>query len=163
MAEEITSISSDLKEQIKKLKTEKAILEENSNHLNTHKNGHNRDVKKLTWWISQAVSIIGLIYLIISIFIPTKIKINKVENSHILLFAVLLIFNSGLIEKLEDFSIDGTKLQAKFQKIEAKQEQQKTSLTSFNKSKLIFKENNLKYYQFSKKKLEKYRKGRNLP
>ncbi|MEM9276398.1 MAG: hypothetical protein AAGA80_26115 [Cyanobacteria bacterium P01_F01_bin.143] len=50
------------------------------------------------------------------------------------MFAIILIFNSGLVEKLEDFSVDGTKIQAKFQSLQEKQEKQQEEINQLNQS-----------------------------
>jgi hypothetical protein len=125
MVEEPTSRRSDLERQITNLEAEKTFVDRNS-YAEAQNGDRGRGGRRFIRWISQAISIIGLIYLVSSIILPTKVR--KIENSDILLLAVLLLFNSGLIEKSSNFSIDGTKLQAKFKRIEAEQEQQKDEL-----------------------------------
>lgn len=89
-----------------------------------------KNKRALSWWLSKAVTLLGLAYLFLVVFVPSdsKFKVNKIGNTEILLFAVILLFNSGLLDKLEDFSIDGTKIQAKFQKLEAEQKSQQSIL-----------------------------------
>jgi len=70
------------------------------------------------WWISKSVTVLGLLYLILVLFSPSTAKINRIGNPEILLFAVILLFNSGLLENLEDFSVSGTGVAAKFRKLE---------------------------------------------
>lgn len=84
--------------------------------------------RTLSWWLSKTVTVLGLVYLFLVVFTPSdsKFKVNKIGNTEILLFAVILLFNSGLLDKLEDFSIDGTKIQAKFRKIEELEATQKS-------------------------------------
>lgn len=93
--------------------------------------------KKFTWWISKTVSILGLIYLIASIFAPSNTRINKISNTEIFVFAIILIFNSGLLEKLEDFSVDGTKIQAKFKSLQEKQEKQQEEINQLSQAQEI--------------------------
>lgn len=89
---------------------------------------HPKSKKALSWWLSKTVTVLGLVYLFFVVFIPpdSKFKVNKIGNTEILLFAVILLFNSGLLDKLEDFSIDGTKIQAKFRKLEELEAAQKS-------------------------------------
>jgi hypothetical protein len=94
--------------------------------------------KTFGWWVSKSVTAIGLFYLLAVVFVPSnsRFKVNRVSSTEIFLFAVILLFNSGVLEKLEDFSIDGTKIQAKFQRLEAEQEQQKYELDQVQQQQL---------------------------
>jgi hypothetical protein len=93
-----------------------------------NESSHPKSKKALSWWLSKTVTVLGLVYLFFVVFIPpdSKFKVNKIGNTEILLFAVILLFNSGLLDKLEDFSIDGTKIQAKFRKLEELEAAQKS-------------------------------------
>jgi hypothetical protein len=76
-----------------------------------------REHRNLTsnWWISKLVSMIALCYLIASLFFSfgsNTDKVNSLKNEHIILFAIILLFNSNLIEKIEVFSLGN--LSAKF-------------------------------------------------
>jgi hypothetical protein len=67
------------------------------------------------WWISKIVSTIALCYLIVSLFFSfgsNTDKANSLKNEHVILFAIILLFNSDLIEKIETFSLGN--LSAKF-------------------------------------------------
>lgn len=123
-------------EQIKRLEAEKAALEEENRELRK-KNKNKEEIKvKLTWWIAKILSLIGLLYLLMAILLPPSVKTNRITNTDVLNFVFILLFNSGIIEKLEDFSIDGTKVQAKFQKLEANQEKQQNELYELQKQQL---------------------------
>lgn len=75
-----------------------------------------------------------MFYLIVAIFVPSTTKINRINNTEILFFAIIFIFNSGLLEKLEDFSLDGTKIQAKFRSLQEKQEKQQEEIKQLSKA-----------------------------
>ncbi|HEY9632286.1 MAG TPA: hypothetical protein V6D14_02705 [Coleofasciculaceae cyanobacterium] len=90
--------------------------------------------RKFTWWISKILSILGLFYLIVAIFAPSTTKINRINNTDILFFTLIFIFNSGLLEKLEDFSLDGTKIQAKFRSLQEKQEKQQEEIKQLSQA-----------------------------
>lgn len=95
--------------------------------------------KKFTWWISKSISVLGLIYLIIALFTPANTRVNKVENPEIFIFifSAILLINSGLIDKLENFSVDGTKIQANFQRLEKKQDRQQDEIKKLNQNQEI--------------------------
>lgn len=96
--------------------------------------GREESRRKFTWWISKIISTLGLLYLIVAIFAPLNTKINRISNTEILLFATILVFNSGLLEKLEDFSLDGTKIQAKFRSLQERQEKQQEEIKQLSQA-----------------------------
>jgi hypothetical protein len=120
-----------------KLAEENKILKRRVEELEEIFNNREETRKKFTWWISKTVSILGLIYLIASIFAPSNTRINKISNTEIFVFAIILIFNSGLLEKLEDFSVDGTKIQAKFKSLQEKQEKQQEEINQLSQAQEI--------------------------
>lgn len=120
-----------------KLVEENRILKRRVEELEEIFNDREETRKKFTWWISKTVSILGLIYLIVSIFAPSNTRINKISNTEIFIFAIILIFNSGLLEKLEDFSVDGTKIQAKFKSLQEKQEKQQEEINQLSQAQEI--------------------------
>lgn len=130
METESDSRNIKLAEENKILKRRVEELEEIFNSFNSREETR----KKFTWWISKTVSILGLIYLMVSIFVPSNTKINKISNTEIFVFAIILIFNSGLLEKLEDFSVDGTKIQAKFKSLQEKQEKQQEEINQLSQA-----------------------------
>lgn len=119
------------------LEKENNNLKKRVEELEAKFNGREETRKKFTWWISKTVSILGLIYLIFTIFVPSSTENNKVSNTDVLIFAVILIFNSGLLEKLEDFSVDGTKIKAKFQSLQEKQEKQQEEINQLSQAQEI--------------------------
>lgn len=86
--------------------------------VNPHDASAEKRKRSTGWWISKIVTVLGLAYLILVLFSPSTAKINRIGNPEILLFAVILLFNSGLLENLEDFSVSGTGVAAKFRKLE---------------------------------------------
>ena len=84
--------------------------------------GNSTEKSKFTnLWI-KSVSAIAICYLIFSlsspIFLKTEKQPRKIETSDIVLVTLILIFNSGLIDRLEDFSISDGKFNAKFKQLE---------------------------------------------
>jgi hypothetical protein len=71
--------------------------------------------KTLNWWITKIVSVFVLYYLITSLGFLSETN-NDQESSlkteHIILFSIVLLFNSDFIEKVESFSFGD--LSAKF-------------------------------------------------
>lgn len=125
------------------MKTEINLVEENKKlkakieELEKRFDSKEETRKKFTWWISKTVSVLGLLYLIASIFLPSNAKINKISNTEIFVFTIILIFNSGLLEKLEDFSVDGTKIQAKFKSLQEKQDKQQEEINQLSQAQEI--------------------------
>lgn len=86
------------------------------------------------YWI-KGISVIVLGYLIFSLSSPlilaTEKQPRKIEAPDLILVTIVLMFNSGLLEKLENisFSKDGS-FEAKFKQLEAAQEQVKQDLSA---------------------------------
>jgi hypothetical protein len=75
----------------------------------------NQTVWTFNWWVTKLVSAIALIYLIVSLGFSLNSntdKANSLKTEHIILFGIILLFNSDLIEKIETFSLGN--LSAKF-------------------------------------------------
>lgn len=126
-------------------------------------NNKEKPIKKFTWWISKSFSILGLIYLLVVIFVPsTVIKINKIDNTDIFLFAIMFLFNSGLIEKIEGFSIDGTKIETKFLKLEEKQDQQKEELDNLQQQQIDLQKKQLDILTVQQQEISQIQKEQNL-
>lgn len=67
------------------------------------------DKNSRNWW-SEIVSVIAVDYLIFSLISPMFLKQGqqpprKIETPDIILIALVLLFNSGLLNRLEDFGI----------------------------------------------------------
>ena len=67
------------------------------------------DKEPRNWWI-ETVSVIALVYLIFSLISPILLKEGqqpprKIEAPDLILIALVLLFNSGLLNRLEDFGI----------------------------------------------------------
>ncbi|XZN90474.1 MAG: hypothetical protein ACM65M_23085 [Microcoleus sp.] len=81
------------------------------------------------WWI-EIVSFIGMGYLIFSLISPMyfeeKRQPRKIEAPDIILIALVFLFNSGLLNRLEDFGVskDGG-VTAKFKQLKQEVNEQK--------------------------------------
>lgn len=86
----------------------------NNNHLQKH--------RSFNWWFTKITSSVALVYLVVSLVFADKTQSTEKTTSqahpipltseHIVLFAIILLFNSDFIEKLESFSFGD--LNAKF-------------------------------------------------
>lgn len=91
------------------------------------------DRNRRNWWI-EIVSVITVGYLIFSLISPMLLKQGqqpprKIETSDVILVALVLLFNSGLLNRLEDFGIskDGG-VTAKFNQLKQEVNQQKKEI-----------------------------------
>lgn len=75
---------------------------------------------KLSWWGTKITSVCIIIYLLWSVFATDKYRPKSLSNQDIALICVVLLFNAGIIEKLSSFSIEGGKMEAKFEILEEK-------------------------------------------
>ncbi|MFM7474715.1 MAG: hypothetical protein ACKO2T_02950, partial [Microcystis aeruginosa] len=69
------------------------------------------DKKSRNWWI-DIVSVITVGYLVFSLISPMFLKQGqqpprKIEKPDLILIALILLFNSGLLNRLEDFGFFG--------------------------------------------------------
>ncbi len=84
------------------------------------------------WWI-EIVSLMALIYLIFSLSSPIFLKEGqqprKIETTDVVIIAIVLLFNSGLLNRLEDFGISKEGgVTAKFQQLKQEVNQQKKQI-----------------------------------
>ena len=90
------------------------------------------DKNRRNWWI-EIVSVVAVCYLIFSlvspIFIEQGKQPRKIEASDLILIAIVLLFNSGLLNRLEDFGIskDGG-FTAKFKELKQEVNEQKKQI-----------------------------------
>lgn len=91
------------------------------------------DKEPRNWWI-ETVSVIALVYLIFSLISPMLLKEGqqpprKIEAPDLILIALVLLFNSGLLNRLEDFGIskDGG-VTAKFKELKKEVNEQKKQI-----------------------------------
>jgi hypothetical protein len=84
--------------------------------------------RTVNWWGLKITSLLVLLYIIWLMIAPQRLKPKEITIEDITLVAIVLLFNAGLIEKLESFSVEGTKIEAKFQKLEERQDQQKDAI-----------------------------------
>lgn len=85
------------------------------------------------WWI-EIISVITIGYLIFSLIIPMFLKPDrqlprKIETPDIILIALVLLFNSGLLNRLEDFGISqDSGVTAKFRQLKEEVNDQKKQI-----------------------------------
>lgn len=91
------------------------------------------DKKSRNWWI-DIVSVITVGYLVFSLISPMFLKQGqqpprKIETPDLVLIALILLFNSGLLNRLEDFGIskDGG-VTAKFKELKEEVNEQKKQI-----------------------------------
>ncbi|HEY9674542.1 MAG TPA: hypothetical protein V6D11_24100 [Waterburya sp.] len=78
------------------------------------------------------------------------------------MFAIIFLFNSGFIENLENLSVDGTKVEAKFQKIEAKQEQQKEEIDTLQQQQFDLQKKQLDILTIQQQEISQLQKEQNI-
>jgi hypothetical protein len=90
------------------------------------------DKNSRNWWI-EIVSLIAMCYLIFSLISPMyfeeKRQPRKIEAPDIILIALVFLFNSGLLNRLEDFGVskDGGVI-AKFKQLKQEVDEQKKQI-----------------------------------
>ncbi|MDZ7970412.1 MAG: hypothetical protein RM368_36705 [Nostoc sp. DedSLP03] len=110
--------------------------ENNQNKINQQPPGSDsskkEDKNRKNWWI-EIVSVAAVCYLIFSlvspIFIEQGKQPRKIEAPDLILIAIVLLFNSGLLSRLEDFGIskDGG-FTAKFKELKQEVNEQKKQI-----------------------------------
>lgn len=79
----------------------------------------------LNWALLKMMTILGVLYLVA---IPFGKIHNKFDQSDIVIFALLLLFSSGLIERLQELVVNKDGLTVKVNKLQAEQEKQKADI-----------------------------------
>ncbi|MDZ8184928.1 MAG: hypothetical protein RMX96_08755 [Nostoc sp. ChiSLP02] len=66
--------------------------------------------RNMNWWLLKIASTIGLLYLLFIVLTPNPIpqQNRRIGNTEIIIFSLILLFNSGLIDSIDDISISGT-------------------------------------------------------
>jgi hypothetical protein len=66
--------------------------------------------RNMSWWLLKVSSIVGLLYLLYVVIIPlpNSQQNHRIGNTEIIIFSLILLFNSGLLDNVEDISISGT-------------------------------------------------------
>lgn len=101
---------------------------------NEEKSNKEENKSRRNWWI-EILSIIAGVYLIVSLISPMFLRpgqqpIRKIETPDILLIALLFLFNSGLMNRLEDFGVSKEGgITAKFRKLDEKVNQQEKEIS----------------------------------
>ena len=90
---------------------------------------------RISWWTAKIITILGLLYLIYSFNLPQEKRLGQTE---LVLIAVMFLFNSGLIEKVESIAISSDGVQAEFaqrikEEVEEKVEEVEEQLESKQK------------------------------
>ncbi|BAY76799.1 hypothetical protein NIES25_32570 [Nostoc linckia NIES-25] len=105
--------------------------------LEVNDSGKQKDKNQKNWWIEIVSVAVGcyLIFSLISpIFIAEEKQPRKIEAPDIILIGLIFLFNSGLLNRLEDFGIskDGG-LTAKFKELKQEVNQQKQEVNEQKK------------------------------
>ncbi|MBE8992170.1 hypothetical protein [Nostoc sp. LEGE 12450] len=64
----------------------------------------------MNWWFLKIASIAGLLYLLFIVLSPTPTpqENRRIGNTEVIIFSLILLFNSGLLDSIDDISISGT-------------------------------------------------------
>ncbi|BDI16069.1 hypothetical protein ANSO36C_18710 [Nostoc cf. commune SO-36] len=64
----------------------------------------------MNWWFLKIASITGLLYLLFIVLSPTPTpqENRRIGNTEVIIFSLILLFNSGLLDSIDDISISGT-------------------------------------------------------
>jgi hypothetical protein len=117
----------NLKKECEKLKSKKAILE---------KEKRDEFKKNWSWWSSKVISALVLLYLAWILLAPSPLKPKEITNQDILLIAVIFLFNSGLLENLENLSVSGEGVAANFRKLEKEVDDNKKEIDALQQEQL---------------------------
>lgn len=65
--------------------------------------------RNMNWWILKLASLAGLLYLLFIVLtpIPTPQENRRIGNTEVIIFSLILLFNSGLLDSIDDISISG--------------------------------------------------------
>lgn len=91
---------------------------------------------KWSWWGTKIVSVSIIAYLLWSVFAAEKYRPRNFSNQDIALICVVFLFNAGIIEKLTSFSIEGGKMEAKFERLEEKVAQNKEDINDLQQKQI---------------------------
>jgi len=66
--------------------------------------------RNMNWWILKLASLAGLLYLLFIVLSPspTPQENRRIGNTEVIIFSLILLFNSGLLDSIDDISISGT-------------------------------------------------------
>lgn len=116
------------------------------------------DKNSRNWWI-EIVSVITVGYLVFSLISPMFLKQGqqsprKIETPDLVLIALVLLFNSGLLNRLENFGIskDGG-VTAKFQELKEKVNKQKEQIDDLQAQQLELQAQQLEQLEKQQKNL----------
>lgn len=84
--------------------------------------------RKINYWGFKIISLLVVFYISWLMIAPKELKPNDITTENIILVSIILLLNSEFLEKIESFSVDGTKISAKFQYLETRQDQQKNEI-----------------------------------
>jgi hypothetical protein len=79
----------------------------------------------LNWVLLKIMTILGVLYLVA---IPFGRIHNKFDQTDIVIFALLLLFSSGLIDRLQELVVNKDGLTVKVNKLQAEQQKQKADI-----------------------------------
>lgn len=111
----------DLEQQVEQLRREKEKLE-------AEKQSNEAFRKETTWWVGKVVSALAILYLIWGVIAPNNMRPKEITNQDVAIAFVVLLFNSGLLDKLTGLSITGNGVEAKFKELEKEIDQNKQNI-----------------------------------
>lgn len=79
----------------------------------------------INWVILKIITILGSLYLVA---IPLDKVRNKFDQTDVVIFALILLFSSGLIERLQELVVNKDGLTVKVNQLKAEQEKQKADI-----------------------------------
>lgn len=79
----------------------------------------------INWIILKIVTILGALYLVA---IPLDKVQNKFDQTDVVIFTLILLFSSGLIERLQELVVNKDGLTVKVNQLKAEQEKQKADI-----------------------------------
>ncbi|MBU7584747.1 MAG: hypothetical protein KAF91_17845 [Nostoc sp. TH1S01] len=106
--------------------------QENNQNQTNQKSQDDQNKSHRNWWI-EIISVLALSYLIFSLFSPIFFKEGqqprKIETPDILVIAIILFFNSDLLNRIEDFGISKEgRITAKFRELKQEVNKQKKEI-----------------------------------
>jgi len=110
------------------------------------------------WWI-ETISVFAMGYLIFSLISPMFLKqgqqpLRKIETPDLILVALVLLFNAGLLNRLEDFGISKDGVTAKFKELKNEVNEQKKQIDVLQAQQLELQAQQLEQLEKQQKNLE---------
>lgn len=152
-----------LKDQYENLKKQLEDLENKNQDLTNNILKEKEEFRRrVTWWGLKIISLLVLFYLFWLMIAPQKLKPKEITTEDIILVSIILLFNSGFLEKIESFSVEGTKVEAKFQNLEQRQEQQKDEINKLQQQQIDLQKQQINSLSAQQLKIDDLQKRQNF-